>query len=106
MTDWRRRLEDVLRTSTRYLFTLPDGTYPALNEAEFYGDDNDGFLAFMTSLVLDFRRKAYLDGYRDAVLDILKGDDREKVGVVTETAAERAWVEHEKGTAEYVIKAY
>ncbi len=100
---WRKRLESALKTSTKYLFTLPDGSYPSLNEEEFYGAEGDGFLSFMTGLVNDFRKAAYLDGYRDAVFDLLKGEDREKIGLVSDVASERAWLEHEKGTSEYSI---
>jgi hypothetical protein len=94
--NWKKKLEDVLRASMKYCFRLPDDTYPEMLDEEFYGEDSDGFLAFMISVVRDMRRRAYQDGFKSGYFMFYEGKPSETQVVGTDLDAERSWMHYEK----------
>lgn len=68
MTNWRERLEKVLRGGMKYCFpqvqTNGQTTFPTLSEEEFMNAESGGFFHFIASVVLDARKKSFQDGFR------------------------------------------
>lgn len=66
-TNYKQKLTEALRGGMRYCFPQMgmDGrtTYPELVESEFTGEDGEGFLHFIQSILFNARRQAYRDGY-------------------------------------------
>ena len=99
---WKKRLEQILRSGLRYCFSAnADGTFPEINEDEFSGGHNGGFLSFIVSTVLSFRRRCFFDGYRAGVLDAIEDLKQMPVGesltvVTSDFGASRSWDKYEK----------
>lgn len=97
MTDYKTKLTEALRTGMRYCFPQMgmDGrtTYPELVESEFTGEDGEGFLHFIQSILFSARRQAFKEGYLMA-RNIIPED--EAGAIQAKVDAERAFVEYDK----------
>lgn len=97
MTDYKSKLTKALRGGMRYCFpqTGMDGrtTFPELVESEFYGEDGDGFLHFIQSILFNARRQAFKEGY--LIAKDIKPED-EQGAIQAKVEAERAFLEYDK----------
>lgn len=98
MTDYKKKLTEALRGGMRYCFPMTgmDGrtTYPELVESEFTGEDGEGFLHFIQSILFNARRAAYLKGYVDCAMKN-RGEVSEEVALLdAKYDSEQGWMEY------------
>lgn len=97
MTDYKKKLDEALRGGMRYCFPQMgmDGrtTFPELVESEYTGEDGEGFLHFIQSILFNARRSAFRDGYLAACKF---PPDNESVVLEAKMAAENAFLEYDK----------
>lgn len=96
-TNYNKKIDEALRGGMRYCFPQMgmDGrtTFPELVESEYTGEDGEGFLHFIQSILFNARKAAFRDGYITAKNPDPK-DEQARVQVKVE--AERAFAEFDR----------
>lgn len=98
MMDWKTKLQSVLRSGMRFCFKDSNGTIPTLLEDEFLGTDSEsGFLDYILSVVNDFRKKCFIDGFvegsKSCFLDMSETGSEDVIfdEVAAKLGAEKYW---------------
>lgn len=103
MGNWKKKLENALR-SVKFCFPCVDGKYPELDEDEFVGGEQGGFLHYMQSLVYEMRKEAFFRGYRHGAVDTFEDLQGNLVDgtsfVMTDSTPNGAWDRWQEETRE------
>lgn len=99
MMDWKEKLQSTLRSGMRFCFKDSNGSIPTLLEDEFSGTDSEsGFLDFALSVVNDFRKRCFIDGFvegsKSCFLDMSATSDSDEITfdeVAAKSGAEKHW---------------
>lgn len=71
-SSWKSKLHELVTSGGRYAFEDINGNIPNVAHSGMFGDDHSmGFIDHISSLVNDFRKEAFDEGYVRGVQDAL-----------------------------------